>query len=273
MRYRKKKKSKKKKMISIVTAYHNRKQLFYNTLKTIEKSSVKNFEVIVVDDCSDEEHRLEDLVVEFPFLKIIRLEKKDKWYVNPCIPFNIGFKKASGKIIIIQNPECLHVGDVMEAASKIEENEYYSFSCYSINKDTTEKISNKGDLNQESILEVINPEPRSINHDGDNGWYNHSVYRPFRYHFTSVIHNKKLKELGGFDERYAKGIAYDDNEFLVRIDRMGLKSKIINQPFVVHQWHYSSNNYQNMDATKLIEQNRNLLHNVTMKETTWKVNG
>lgn len=62
--------------ISIVTAYHNRKQLFYNTLKSISKSSVKDIEVIVVDDGSNEEHRLEDLTQEFPYLKIIRLEKR-----------------------------------------------------------------------------------------------------------------------------------------------------------------------------------------------------
>ena len=55
-------------MISIVTAYHNRKDLFINTLKTIDKFKGNNeIEVIAVDDCSTEEHRIEDLVNIFPF--------------------------------------------------------------------------------------------------------------------------------------------------------------------------------------------------------------
>lgn len=258
-------------MISVVTAYYNRKKQFYNTLKTISNSEVKDFEVIAVDDCSDNENRLEDLINEFPFLKIIRLEKENKWYINPCVPFNIGFKQAKGDIIIIQNPECLHVGDVLKSSLNIKDDEYFSFGCYSINEEATEKISNI-DLNLENILEVISPMPIAVSQDGDNGWYNHGIFRPVRFHFTSAITKKMLDLLGGFDERYAKGIAFDDNELLVRIDRLGLKTKFINHPFTTHQWHYSSNNYQNLDATNLINRNRNLLYNVTMREQNYTVN-
>ena len=57
-------------MISIVTAYYNRKQLFINTLKSIKaQNSTYLLEVIAVDDGSEETERLEDLVSEFPFLK------------------------------------------------------------------------------------------------------------------------------------------------------------------------------------------------------------
>ncbi len=258
-------------MISIVTAFHNRKNQFYNTLKSISNSEIKDIEVIVVDDYSDEEHRLESLLDEFKFLKIIRLEKKDKWYINPCIPFNIGFKEAKGDIIIIQNPECLHVGDVLKSSLSIKEGEYYSFGCYSISKEKTDNLK-EVDLSLDNILNVINPEPKSVTHDGDNGWYNHSLYRPVRFHFTSAIKKSDLDKLGGFDERYADGIAYDDNEILIRIDRMGLKTKFINNPFVVHQWHYSSNNYSHLNTTELINKNRDLLYNKTMKESTWEVN-
>jgi glycosyltransferase involved in cell wall biosynthesis len=258
-------------MVSIVTAYHNRKNLFYNTLKTIKNSTIKDIEVIVVDDCSDDEHRLEDFISEFPFLKIIRLEKEDKWYVNPCVPFNIGFKEAKGKIVIIQNPECLHVGDLLKTTSELKNDEYFSFACYSVNQNMTNILS-EIELTQENILSTIDIEPRAISSDGDNGWYNHSYYRPVRYHFACAINKDKLDELGGFDERYAEGIAFDDNELLIRIDRMGLKTKIINNPFVVHQWHYSGNNYQHLDAVSLIQKNRDLLNNVTMREITWSVN-
>ena len=142
-------------MISIITAYHNRKDLLITTLKTIAKSSVKDIEFILVDDCSSDEHRVEDLVSEFPFLRIIRLEQKDKWYVNPCVVFNIGFNEAKGDIIILQNPECIHVGDVLERASRISEGEYLSFACYSISKDKTDIINSLDIIDDSNLLSVI----------------------------------------------------------------------------------------------------------------------
>lgn len=107
-------------MISIITAYYNRKELFRKTLLSIARFEYsENMEFIAIDDGSDEEERIEDLIHEFPFLKVIRLEKKDKWYQNSCIPFNEGFRHAKGDKIIIQNPECYHFDNVIEFTSKI----------------------------------------------------------------------------------------------------------------------------------------------------------
>ena len=89
-------------MISVVTAYYNRKKLFQRTLNSMMPYYGKvDFEVIVVDDGSDELERLEDLQTDFPFLRVIRLEKENKWYKNPCIPFNIGFSEIKGDKVII----------------------------------------------------------------------------------------------------------------------------------------------------------------------------
>ena len=58
----------------------NRKKLFQSTLESLKQSKCKeDFEVIVVDDGSDESERLEELASSYPFLKIIRIEQKNKW--------------------------------------------------------------------------------------------------------------------------------------------------------------------------------------------------
>lgn len=268
-------------MISIVTAYFNRKNLFYNTLRSINNSSIKDIEVIVVDDCSSEEHRLEDLKEEFKFLKVIRLEKENKWYINPCVPFNIGIKEAKGDIIVLQNPECYHLGDVLkDILNKLNEKNYLSYGCYSLDKNMTEVVSNtinsdKKIIDQSKIQNSINPMvDRRIIQEGGIGWYNHSIFRPVGYHFLSAIKKSNMNQLNGFDERYAKGIAYDDDELLVRIRRMGLNVEIVNNPFVLHQWHYDTNNFvaQATNAAELLNHNRNLLYNVTRREQTIKVN-
>lgn len=263
-------------MISIVTAYFNRKPLFYNTLKSIAQSSIKEIEVIVVDDCSSEEHRLEDLTNEFDFLKVIRLEKENKWYINPCVPFNIGIKEAKGDIIVLQNPECFHVGDVLkDIVERLSEENYLSYGCYSLDKERTEKLKKLEDLSLDSVKENMAPmPPQIITQEGGLGWYNHSRIRAVGYHFLSAIKKTNMDKLNGFDERYAEGIAYDDDELLVRIKRMGLNVQIINNPFVLHQWHYDTNNFvqKASNTVELLNRNRNLL-NITRQEKTIRANG
>jgi GT2 family glycosyltransferase len=264
-------------MISIVTAYFNRKPLFYNTLKSIDKSKVKDLEVIVVDDCSSEEHRLEDLTEEFDFLRVIRLEKENKWYVNPCVPFNVGIREAKGDTIILQNPECFHIGDILsDVVERIQDSNYLAYACYSLDKGRTDILKEIHSEDTETIKEKIAPLPyQIITQEGGLGWYNHSKVRPVAYHFLSAIKKSNMDQLNGFDERYAKGIAYDDDELLVRIRRMGLNVEIVNNPFVLHQWHYDTNNFvtQATNTVELLNHNRNLLNNVTKREQTIRVNG
>jgi GT2 family glycosyltransferase len=232
------------KKISIVTSYYNRRKLFYNTLKTIEHSKYKNeIEIVVIDDASDENERLDDFPILFNLdIKITRIDKEDKWWMNPCIPFNIGFKKSIGDIIIVQNPECLHMNDIIEyTLNNIKKNTYLNFACYSIDKSKTDLINNINFNNinyTDKILKIITPFNNNLIHlDGICGWYNHSVYRPHKLHFCSAITKKDLEDIGGFDERFADGIGYDDNAFLLDIQNKGMNIELIDNPFVIHQYH------------------------------------
>jgi len=260
--------------ISIVTAYYNRKKLFEKTLKSISLSKIKDIEVIAVDDGSAPEHRLESLVENFPFLKIIRLERENRWYINPCIPFNVGFKEASGEIIVIQNPECFHSGDILShIIENMEENDYYTYSTYALNDNQTNALImlNGDNIIGESKKIVMPYNPRVFYQVGIAGWYNHSQHRPAAFHFCSAIYRTKMKELNGFDERYSMGIAYDDDEFVVRIKRNKMNIKIIDDVTAYHQSHDKAcYNYPN--AHQLHEKNKDLLFNTTMKEDVVFVN-
>ena len=118
--------------ISIVMAYYNRKEQLITTLDSIRKSAHNNFNVVIVDDASDKNHRLEDIIHRYPFeIKLIRIEPQNKKWINPCVPYNIGLQQADGNIVIIQNPEVFHVGDILShAASNIKAKEYHVYSCY-----------------------------------------------------------------------------------------------------------------------------------------------
>lgn len=221
-------------MISIVTAYYNRKDLFYRTLKSITKSKFKDIELIAVDDGSDAEHRIEEFIDEFPFLKVVRINPEDKWYVNCCIPFNRGIREAKGEIIVLQNPECLHVGDVLTYINEhVNDTNYISVSAYGLDKKTTEIIDELPDNPISKFPQRPYMGNRAL------GWYNHSVYRPEAWHFCSAMTRKNMAKLNGFDERFAEGVACDDVEFIVRIKKLGLQIKITEDVSVIHQFHLS----------------------------------
>lgn len=225
--------------ISIVMGYYNRKVQTIYTLNTINKSIYKNFEVIIVDDNSDKDNSLYDILDKYNFpIKLIVLTpiyKKFKNYISPCIPYNIGFHYVKGKKCIIQNPECCHMGDIINYVNlNLTQNSYLTFSCYALDEKYTNLLrKNKNNINFAN--EIIKKKIKK------HRWYNHQTYKPFFYHFTSAIYYDKLKNIGGFNEGLQFGHAYDDNEFVLRVDNIKLEKQIIsysdNIPYVIHQFH------------------------------------
>ena len=58
-------------------------------------------------------------------------EREEKKWLNPCIPYNIGFKESTGDIIIIQNPEIYHVGDCIKyVVDNLELGDWLTLNCY-----------------------------------------------------------------------------------------------------------------------------------------------
>lgn len=229
--------------VSIVMSFWNRKKQLFNTLRSIH-SYGHEVEIIIVDDAStngDDIHCFEDSLT-----KVITLT--DKTWINPCIGFNTGFSQATGDIIIIQNAECYHHGDIVaHALSNARKGKYISYSAFCLNEELSNKITFDTDIDK-----MIRPyRHNKIDTEGweGNGWYNHPVYRPEGYHFCAAIMREDLYDLGGFDERYYDGLGFDDNELLNRITKKGMKIKIIEEPFVLHQFHPK---FQPGDVTSLM---------------------
>ena len=221
--------------ISIVMGYYNRKPQLINTLNYFKNHyNNYNYEVIIVDDNSDIIHQLDDILSNYTFpIKYIKITKEEKGdRINPCVTYNKGFKETEGKRVIIQNPECIHFGDILKYVNdNLTHDDYIAFSCYNCSSnDLTNKL-----LNNISLINDV-----TFNKMNNFKWYNHPDIRPVHYHFCAAIMNDNLKLLGGFNEEFSKGHSYDDNEILLSIKyNLGLNIKTIdpNNCFVVHQWH------------------------------------
>jgi glycosyltransferase involved in cell wall biosynthesis len=251
-------------MVSIVMTYYERAEQFKNTLRSfIDHGYGENIEVVVVDDGSVlQKAQSPDFTYNFK-LRIVYLRPENKWYSNPCVPFNKGFSEAVGDIVIVQNAECLHKDNIVKhALAHVNEKNYLSYACYSINKEKTGKLSRSVDL-LSSVAEIPVQYSKPLD-DGRDGWYNHSRINPVAYHFCSALSKNNLSRLGGFDERYARGIAYDDNEFLERIRRLPLDVSIVDEAVVVHQYHYT-NKMIDRRTIELLNKNKLLFETYTKK--------
>ena len=219
---------------SIVMGYYNRKPQLRTLDKFKETYGGYKYEVVIVDDNSTSEHHLDELVKEYSYpinlIKITEEEKGDR--INPCSVYNKGFREAKGKIVVIQNPECIHFGDLLGyLKSNLGHNDYFAFSAYNcMGAEFTDNLL-------KNIHLVNDP---TFNAQNNVCWYNHPVTRPVHYHFCAAMLNDNLKMLGGFDEEFAKGAWFDDNEILLSISaNLGLKIQTLSPDvgFVVHQWH------------------------------------
>lgn len=266
--------------VSIAMSYYNRKKLLINTLKTIQRSVHKDIEVVIADDCSAPEHRLEDILEEYPFVKLIRLEAEDRWYTNPCVPFNKAIRATTGDIVIIQNPECLHAGDILnDLVTRIKPNDYLTYAVYSADQEKTEFI-NDLPFDNEHIFHMIKSQLQpmaNITYQGEGTacWYNHSVYRPDSYHFLGAMFKTDMDDLGGFDEKYSNGVGFDDDEFLYRIRLKSMATPIQDLPFAVHQWHYGENklfnNHGHESLSAALRKNQTIFNNETKQNRSWRV--
>lgn len=214
--------------IDIVMTYHNRLEQLRGTLNSIRAQAYKELKIILVDDGSDSKQAASLLLNEFQDLAIhnIYIDPKDKTWINPSIPYNRGFEEVTGDVVLIQNPECVHIGQVLKTVqNRVAENTYLTFPCYSLNQGDTETFLKLNHYNK----------PFQV---GD--WYNHPQHNQSNLHFCSAIMATDLKKVGGFDERLKNGYCFDDNLLLHNIKKLGISVICLhpsNGAMVYHLWH------------------------------------
>ena len=212
-------------MTGFVLTYYQRLSQLQKTLESFCQYEAKDFFVVIVDDNSPSEL----ILPAYPFdITILRLSEK-RW-VAPAPVFNFGFVhalKRNPANIILQNAECYHNGDILGYVHHhLTESNYLSFGCYSLG------------AGQDVNLQILNN--RIAVSNGDSAWYNHSQYRPEALHFCCAIRSDNLKKLNGFDERFSDGLGYEENYFIHQVRVLGLDVRIVDNPFVFHQYHYDT---------------------------------
>ena len=232
--------------ISIVMTYYNRPDQLRVTLESIrvQKNSHNiNPEIVIVDDASPCGQLAAILNCHQDLnIKAVRIRPEEKTWMNPSVPYNIGFRHATGDITMIQNPECCHYKNVLQyVLQRFEDDQYMVFNCRATSQRQQKKLSEVcqgSQLNPIQYWENMWNSCLSTPEDPDR-WFHHMRLKPTFYHFCTAISTHRLKMMGGFDERFANGYCFDDNELVWRLRK--LKFKFMNAgpevPMVFHQWH------------------------------------
>lgn len=192
---------------SIVMATHNRPVQLCLTLLSITKQKFRDFEVIVIDDGDD---FFTPRICEAFDAKYFKMNRPQGGYKNPARPINAGVRKATGEIIILQNPECLHVSD-----------ELISRLCNQVREDN-----------------AVFCQALSLNEDGSHDqWYCHGECNARPFFFCGAIRKSWFEKLRGFDEDF-KNYGYEDDDLSYRLTAAGVKFEY-SDLLVHHQWHPS----------------------------------
>ena len=187
----------------------------------------EDYEIIVMEDHKNisekEEHdALSDIVNSFSSqINIKHIETNFNGCYAPCRLFNIGAKNASGDFLVLTDSECFHLTNVLEGfdleVSK-NPNVYVIAAC--LNASYNGIVDKFEDFKYEMIM-----------------WYQHSKYNNRGLHFCSMISKRLYNKIGGFDEGYARGFGYEDNDFLrmIRVNNIPFVTK--DNIIVVHMKH------------------------------------
>lgn len=200
-------------LTSVVLPYWNRPEALAKSLKLMAKHYGGEIEVIVADDGS---YIPPVLKGPYPFyVRHYALEAKTV-AKNPCVPINRGVAISTGDVVVISNPEVLHMARVLnEMRAELE------------------SIGPKGYV----LAAAWCPE--------ENAWHCHSSIAGDRpdgirqppgsgFHFCAMLHRELWNEAGGFDEDYRDGAGYDDPDWVNRLARVGARFKIRDDLVVIH---------------------------------------
>jgi hypothetical protein len=221
--------------ISIVMVYNdNLKEQTINTLNRFQElyASKYNFEVIIVDNNSLYDNRLDNFVKELSYpvkYRYITKEEKGK-NINSCLAYNIGFKMASGHIIMIQNPECYHARDILDNTMKnIDIQTYLTYCCFTTDSLETSKemIHNNSNLTTDFF--------NKINSNFNN---------------CGAILKDNLKLIGGFDELLSEDHFFEKEDFLLTVQyvlQLNIKYNSIDDGFLIEQF-YNKDYINNTDT-------------------------
>ena len=199
--------------VSIIIPSWNREEDLRKCLESIKKQGFKDYEVIIVDNNSEDDTK-EMIKSKFPEFKIIALRRN----VGAAKARNIGIKKASGEYVWF-----------LDSDAYLTKN-----NCLKNMVNILKSDSSIGQLGGEIIDGKIRIPHSYRNQDGLFEFVDKCRMREVESINTSncIMKKELILKIGGFDPVYFYG--YEDNEVSFKVKKRGYKCIVDDRVVAVH---------------------------------------
>jgi glycosyltransferase involved in cell wall biosynthesis len=190
-------------MISVCMPYYMRQEALDRSLALL-RYHYPDVEVVICDDGSP-------VPVQAPGAKVVTLPMKGH-ALNPCVPINHAVAAASGDVLVLTGPEIEHREPVLYAmAVGLGPDDYIIAACQDVDGRWLAGSQVRG---------------------GEQG--RGAMPAGSGFHFCAMLSRGLFERAGGFDEEYRAGQAFDDNDWLFRLERAGARFQLRDDLVVWH---------------------------------------
>lgn len=191
--------------VSLIISSFNRLKYFVNTWQTIKDQLLEGDELVVVEDGIEKGWNgyLLSLGVKYQLV-----ETHHDTYRSGVIPKNIALKMARNDLIIINDPEVMHISPCITVMRKFLE---------------------------ERRAFVVPGTLYSGKYEGQ-GLEGSTKMENSQAPFVGGCHKQDLMDIGGWDERF-KYWGNDDNDLMTRLGMNHVRHIVVPELEIFHQWH------------------------------------
>jgi GT2 family glycosyltransferase len=231
---------------------------YINRLEQLERTLISfayhyggrsDYEVIVVEDAKNDDN-LRGLLHKYrrrvPLRHFVLDRTENVW--TPTLHYNFGVEMAAhSRYVVLTNPECLHATDVLAGFDRYFNEAvrpaYIICTCKHVHK-----------------CQMPNGDYGELTYE-DGNWLQHSQRNNRMLNFCAVMPRDLYLKVGGFDNEYATGYAYADDDFRDRVVMAVADVVLADDLLVLHQEHPRVVNMMPRDKYRpLLEQNRQLYY-------------
>ncbi len=225
-------------MISVILPIRNRAGLFERSLRSWAAQTIgrETFELIVIDqDSTDGLRLLLDGYAGSINIRYFNLDPAQghvppppdmKGWTSPAFPQNFGVKRCSGDVIVLTSPETIQASTNLERIEKRTAERGWTF-LYG-------RVINSGSLPADFSYEGLAAVRGEVYCGRERTPQSESLV-----YFIGAMRKEDFMKLGGIEELFMQGAAYEDTEFGRRVVSAGMTLVLDESILGIHQSHES----------------------------------
>lgn len=223
----------------IISACPNREELFERSLVTYAKQEFnkKEFEILLVDDgdrselfelCKQAHKRFG---LQFQYIKIdpARSSYPIKSF-TPALTNNIGFRKATGDVVVIAGPETMQAENNMKVAHSMANRRQCAYGLVFRAAPEFNEYLKQSDWEKQSFDQLLRI-------PGAQAECRTRPPHPPAYWYCMAVARGYVMHIRGVDEKFLEGICAEDDDFANRMKFAGVTPVFEHNIVGIHQNH------------------------------------